>query len=344
PRMRFGLRARIVVTLVGLVVVTMAAVTLTSVAGESELRQRAAEAQLAHCAMLLALHSPLLGGAGDETDWRRFQETLQRAERIRLTHRGSVFEMAYAAGFDSAGAVRSRTLNRRLIELRMADGSAPPVTTRRAVAALIDALERDNHGLLIVRVERRGGPLLEVGYSRTQISAELRGMGLRAAWLTLAFSLLAAVIGHLLATRLARPIEHLAAAMEQVAAGDLDAGVSIDRADEVGVLAAAFNHMIEGLRERERIRDRFGRYVSPDVVAKILSDPEQVSIAGERREVAVLFVDIRGFTTLAESLRPDDVVELVNGVFAAVWGPVCRWGGTIDKFLGDGVMILFNAP
>lgn len=343
-RVTLSLRARIVILVVGLVVVTMTASTLTSVRGEADLRRRSAEAQLAHCAMLIALDSPLISGAEGDQAWLRFQETLQRAQRIRLSARGTVFEVAYSVGFDAAGKVRAKSLNPLVLDLRLPGGEPAPALTRTLLDHLVATLERDPRGLLIVRVERNAGPVLEIGYSRTQLSAAIREMWLRAAWLTALFALLGALLANLLAATLARPIELLARSMRRVADGDLTAGVAIRRHDEVGVLADSFNAMLDGLRERERIRDRFGRYVSPDVVAKILSDPERLTIAGERRRVAVLFVDIRGFTSLAESLPPDDVVELVNGVFGAVWRPVSVHGGTIDKFLGDGVMVLFNAP
>jgi adenylate cyclase len=109
-----------------------------------------------------------------------------------------------------------------------------------------------------------------------------------------------------LARSLAEPIESLRWAFARVAQGDLDQQVPVDDGSEVGLLQAGFNQMVAGLRERERIRDLFGRQVGEDVARHALE--HGVTLGGETRDVAVLFVDLQGSTTFAESRDPSEVV------------------------------------
>jgi adenylate cyclase len=96
-------------------------------------------------------------------------------------------------------------------------------------------------------------------------------------------------------------------------------------------------------RERSRMRQMFGRYVADDVVNVILSEDRPVDLAGEMKEVTVLFSDIRGFTTLSEKLTPHEVVEMLNAYFTRVAEPILAQGGTLDKYIGDAVMAVFGS-
>lgn len=138
------------------------------------------------------------------------------------------------------------------------------------------------------------------------------------------------------------PVRTLRVAVERVEAGDLEAGVTVFDGTEIGLLQSAFNRMIEGLRERERIRDLFGRHVGEDVARDALA--REVELGGELREVAVLFVDIIGSTELAHTRPPDVVVTALNRFFAVVVDVVDGVGGTINKFEGDGALAVFGAP
>lgn len=93
------------------------------------------------------------------------------------------------------------------------------------------------------------------------------------------------------------------------------------------------------------LRNLFGRYVSADVAAEIVADPgRHLKLGGEKREVTVLFGDLRGFTPLAEQLDPQDVVEILNAYLKLVVDTVFEFKGTLDKFRGDGFMAFFGAP
>jgi len=97
-------------------------------------------------------------------------------------------------------------------------------------------------------------------------------------------------------------------------------------------------------REKRRIRNIFSHYVSPQVVNKLVAQGQGLALAGERKLITVLFSDIRNFTTLSESLQPEQVVGFLNLYFEQMADIVFRYGGTLDKYVGDAVMALWNAP
>jgi adenylate cyclase len=141
---------------------------------------------------------------------------------------------------------------------------------------------------------------------------------------------------------IAEPLEVLRGAVAQVEAGTIDVAVPVDDATEVGFLQAGFNHMAAGLRERERLRDIFGRHVGEDVAREALE--RKGELAGEVRDVAVVFVDIVGSTTLSANRSAGEVVELLNRFFAVVVDVVAEHGGFINKFQGDAALAIFGAP
>jgi class 3 adenylate cyclase len=129
-----------------------------------------------------------------------------------------------------------------------------------------------------------------------------------------------------------------------VADGDFSVTLPVTSRDELGTLTAAFNDMARSLGEKEMIKRAFSRYVTREVVEEILKDPEQLALTGARREVTVLFCDVRGFTATAELLQPEEVVELLNEFYELMIETTFKYDGTLDKFLGDGVMAVFGAP
>jgi adenylate cyclase len=145
-----------------------------------------------------------------------------------------------------------------------------------------------------------------------------------------------------LARSLSGRIEALRQATRRIEEGDLGHEVAVDDGSEVGLLQAGFNRMVSGLRERERLRDLFGRQVGEDVVRHALE--RGVELGGEAREAAVLFVDLVGSTTLAESRDPTEVVDLLNAFFALVVEVVGAHNGWVNKFEGDAALCVFGAP
>jgi adenylate cyclase len=118
--------------------------------------------------------------------------------------------------------------------------------------------------------------------------------------------------------------------------------VAVDRVDEIGELATAFNHMTQGLAERDQVRDLLGKVVDPAVAEELLS--KDLKLGGEEREVSVLFADIRGFTALSERQHPSDLLDLLNRYLSCMTEVIEGEGGVIDKYIGDAIMALFGAP
>jgi len=146
------------------------------------------------------------------------------------------------------------------------------------------------------------------------------------------------------AKSVAEPLSSVRRALGRVEAGDLEAGVRVYDASEIGLLQSGFNTMATGLRERERLRDLFGRHVGEDVARAALDNAGELALGGEVREVAVLFVDLKGSTALAGECPPEDVVALLNRFFAIVVDVVGANGGWVNKFDGDGALCVFGAP
>jgi adenylate cyclase len=142
----------------------------------------------------------------------------------------------------------------------------------------------------------------------------------------------------------AEPIAAVRRAMARVGEGDYDARVPVDDVTEVGLLEAGFNSMAGGLRERERLRDLFGRHVGREVAEAALERDGEVELGGELREVAVVFVDVIGSTGLTLRRRPHEVVELLNHFFALVVEVVEQHCGWVNKFEGDAALCVFGAP
>ncbi|HEV2875484.1 MAG TPA: adenylate/guanylate cyclase domain-containing protein [Thermoleophilaceae bacterium] len=143
---------------------------------------------------------------------------------------------------------------------------------------------------------------------------------------------------------IADPIGAVRDGMARVEEGELDVSVPVDDGSEVGLLEAGFNRMAAGLRERERMRDLFGRHVGREVAQAALEEDGEVQLGGEVREVAVVFVDLVGSTALAGRLPPTEVVELLNDFFRIVVETVEEHGGWVNKFEGDAALCVFGAP
>ena len=140
-----------------------------------------------------------------------------------------------------------------------------------------------------------------------------------------------------------RPIRDLAEATDRVAAGDYSQRLPVVQDDDLGALVASFNRMQSGLAERQRLQAAFGTYVDPILAARLLEQGDDV-FTGERREVTMMFIDIRDFTPFAEANTAEDAVARLNALFEIVVPAVVEAGGHVNKFLGDGALAVFGAP
>ncbi len=137
------------------------------------------------------------------------------------------------------------------------------------------------------------------------------------------------------------PVSALVRRMKAVAAGDFTCKTSVLYTDELGQLKGHFNMMLDGLVERDHIKDTFGRYVSLEIAEKIMKSG-RVNLAGEEIQATVLFSDIRGFTPLSETMPPTDLIRFLNEYFTHITGPITENKGVINKFMGDAVMAIFS--
>jgi adenylate cyclase len=138
------------------------------------------------------------------------------------------------------------------------------------------------------------------------------------------------------------PVRVVRSALNRVEQGDLDTNVVVFDGTELGQLQRGFNSMVAGLRERERVRDLFGRHVGREVAAA--AEQQRSKLGGEERHVAVIFVDIIGSTQLVTGRPATEVVELLNRFFAVIVDEVDRHHGFVNKFEGDAALAVFGAP
>lgn len=140
----------------------------------------------------------------------------------------------------------------------------------------------------------------------------------------------------------ATPIRVVSAALNRIEEGDLNTNLVVFDGTELGQLQRGFNSMAKGLRERERVRDLFGRHVGREVAAA--AELQRVQLGGEERHTAVVFVDIIDSTKLVTGQPATEVVALLNRFFAVVVDEVDRHRGLVNKFEGDACLAVFGVP
>ncbi|MDX2244871.1 MAG: adenylate/guanylate cyclase domain-containing protein [Leptolyngbyaceae cyanobacterium bins.302] len=189
-------------------------------------------------------------------------------------------------------------------------------------------------------------------------------------FLCLVALVVATVVGLQTSRWIVRPILRLNTAAKQLAQGHWDQKLPIQRADEIGELANSFSSMTNQLKSafetlEQKVRDRtenlaqanrelenknalirqvFGRYLSNEVVTNLLETPDGLALGGERRKITILTSDLRGFTATAERLQPEEVIKILNFYLEYMADVITRYEGTIDEFMGDGILALFGAP
>src|SRR5271168_1044128 len=166
--------------------------------------------------------------------------------------------------------------------------------------------------------------------------------------ISLALLAIAALLGIIVAAAvtlgLVRPVRRLLAGTAAVEGGALDTVVPITSRDEIGRLTRSFNSMVGELRVKAQIRETFGKYVDPRIVAGLIDRPELTDAKGSRREMTILFCDMKGFTTFSEGMTPAALVTVLNRYMTVMSEPVRHHSGIIDKYIGDAIMAFWGPP
>jgi class 3 adenylate cyclase len=146
------------------------------------------------------------------------------------------------------------------------------------------------------------------------------------------------------ARSLTRPVHRLLAGTRAVQDGQLDTLVPVTSRDEIGTLTGAFNAMVAELKIKEQIKDTFGKYIDPRIVSGLMERPELTATGGDRRIMTVSFCDMKGFTSLSETLTPTNLVNVINHYLTLMSEPVRLHEGIIDKYIGDAIMAYWGPP
>lgn len=161
---------------------------------------------------------------------------------------------------------------------------------------------------------------------------------------TIGLIVLGALLAFPLSHKLCQPIYQLVKVGEAIDSGDTRMPITIGRKDEIGRVLDAFQHMAEGMEKKREVEQAFSRFLSPTIAHQVLTQPEGSELGGITKDGSVLFCDVVGFTELSEYLSPQEVGALLNQYFSYFSIAADSCNGTVDKFIGDCVMILFGVP
>jgi adenylate cyclase len=207
--------------------------------------------------------------------------------------------------------------------------------------AQVDAQRDEFNG----KVEAVRTEMLKVSYAAV---AKIRSEQARVVEISATVTLLAAIVGlifaNLVGGGITRPVRKLLEGTRAVEAGQLDHSINVTTGDEIGQLAAAFNRMVVQLRENQRVRETFGKYIDPRVVEGLIDRPALTAAEGQRRVMTVLFCDMKGFTSLSEGMTPQGLVKVMNRYLSIMSEPIRTNRGIIDKYIGDGIMAYWGPP
>ena len=214
------------------------------------------------------------------------------------------------------------------------------VEARRALARVDTLRDQFNQKIDTIRVDM----LAQSHASAATVLQNQQRVILVSAIVTALAAILGLIFAILVSDRITRPVRRLLEGTRAVEAGRLDGSINITTRDEIGQLSAAFNRMVEQLRQNVRIRETFGRYIDPKVVEGLIDQPALAATEGQRRVMTVMFCDLKGFTSLSESVTPQGLVKVMNRYLSTMSEPIRSHRGIIDKYIGDAIMAYWGPP
>ena len=235
--------------------------------------------------------------------------------------------------------LRHRLNDQNAVLLQQLDGGK--VDEARKTIAEADALREEfNRKIEGIRADM----MKQVNASAATVISQQQ----KAIWISAIVTAIAAVLGFVFAmmvgSGITQPVLRLLEGTREVEAGRLDRSITVTTRDEIGQLSAAFNRMIERLRQNQRIRETFGRYIDPRIAEGLLDQSAVAAAEGQRRVMTVMFCDMKGFTSLSETVTPQGLVKLMNLYLSRMSEPIRAHRGVIDKYIGDAIMAYWGPP
>jgi adenylate cyclase len=255
-------------------------------------------------------------------------------------------DIAYAMILDKTGVIKAHTDINKVNKIyeTLNNATSSQITDSMEIQKFFDGNREILDFSMPVEFSKVKVGAVHVGISLDTLQEKISKTRIFVASLTFMIILAGIGISFLISTKLSKPIHMLADGIKEIEDGNYDYSIMPSNNDEIGDLTTAFNNMSDGLRKKEIIQDAFGKYVTPEIVDLILQNPDEKWLKGKKFDVTVMFADIRGFTSLSEKTDPEQVVTLLNDHFTMATETIFKYGGHVDKFIGDEIMAVFGAP